>query len=119
VLPHDLDFAIESVRASIRSPWENGTAEIWVGGARRECFDQVIAMDEAHVRRPPLPIRLANSGLSVPGKPGQKQESAVVSPATSKKRGPPLEMLQRTNQKGRERPTPARMEFTPDPNSAD
>ena len=43
--------AIEPVRTSIRSPWQNGTAERWVGSARRECFDHVIAINEAHVRR--------------------------------------------------------------------
>ena len=43
--------AIEPVRTSIRSPWQNGTAERWVGTARRECFDHVIAINEAHVRR--------------------------------------------------------------------
>jgi hypothetical protein len=43
--------AIEPVRTSTRSPWQNGTAERWVGTARRECFDHVIAIDESHVRR--------------------------------------------------------------------
>ena len=43
--------AIDPVRTSIRSPWQNGTAERWVGSARRECFDHVIAINEAHVRR--------------------------------------------------------------------
>ena len=42
---------IEPVRTSIRSPWQNGTAERWVGSARRECFDQVIALNEPHLRR--------------------------------------------------------------------
>jgi transposase InsO family protein len=42
---------IEAVHTSIRSPWQNGIAERWVGGARRECFDHVIAFSEAHVRR--------------------------------------------------------------------
>jgi transposase InsO family protein len=35
----------------VRSPWQNGVAERWVGSARRDCFDHVIALDEAHVRR--------------------------------------------------------------------
>jgi len=43
--------AIDPVRTSIRSPWQNGVAERWVGTARRECFDHVIAINEAHVRR--------------------------------------------------------------------
>lgn len=42
---------IKSVRTSVRSPWQNGLAERWVGSARRDCFDHVIALDEAHVRR--------------------------------------------------------------------
>ena len=43
--------AIKPVRTSVRSPWQNGLAERWVGSARRDCFDHVIALDEAHVRR--------------------------------------------------------------------
>ncbi len=43
--------AVDPVRTSIRSPWQNGVAERWVGTARRECFDHVIAINEAHVRR--------------------------------------------------------------------
>lgn len=42
---------VEAVRTSIRSPWQNGLAERWVGSCRRECFDHVIALNEAHVRR--------------------------------------------------------------------
>jgi len=42
---------IKPVRTSVRSPWQNGVAERWVGSARRDCFDRVIALDEAHVRR--------------------------------------------------------------------
>ena len=42
---------VHPVRISIRSPWQNGVAERWVGSARRECFDHVIAINEAHVRR--------------------------------------------------------------------
>ena len=50
-----LDFlessGIKAVRTSVRSPWQNGAAERWVGTARRDCFDRVIALDESHVRR--------------------------------------------------------------------
>ena len=42
---------IKPVRTSVRSPWQNGVAERWVGSARRDCFDHVIALNEAHVRR--------------------------------------------------------------------
>ena len=50
-----LDFldssGIKPVRTSVRSPWQNGTAERWVETARRDCFDHVIALNEMHVRR--------------------------------------------------------------------
>ena len=32
-------------RTSIQSPWQNGTAERWVGSCRREILDHVIALD--------------------------------------------------------------------------
>ena len=38
-------------RTSIQSPWQNGTAERWVGSCRREILDHVIALDEQHLRR--------------------------------------------------------------------
>jgi len=38
-------------RTSIRSPWQNGTAERWVGSCRRELLDHVITLDERHLRR--------------------------------------------------------------------
>src|SRR3989304_3389970 len=34
-------------RTSYRSPWQNGTAERWIGSARAEVFDHVIVLDEA------------------------------------------------------------------------
>jgi putative transposase len=39
------------MRTSIRSPWQNGTAERWVGSARREFLDHVIPLNEDHLRR--------------------------------------------------------------------
>jgi putative transposase len=42
---------IEPVRTSLRSPWQNGIAERWVGSARRELLDHVIPLDEHHLRR--------------------------------------------------------------------
>jgi putative transposase len=38
-------------RTSIRSPWQNGTAERWVGSCHREILDHVIALDELLPRR--------------------------------------------------------------------
>lgn len=38
-------------RTSIHSPWLNGTAERWVGSARREMLDHVIALNEQHLLR--------------------------------------------------------------------
>jgi len=38
-------------RTSVQSPWQNGTAERWVGSCRREILDHVIVLNEAHLRR--------------------------------------------------------------------
>jgi transposase InsO family protein len=38
-------------RTSVRAPWQNGIAERWVGGCRREMLDHVIALNEQHLRR--------------------------------------------------------------------
>src|ERR1700680_4658966 len=42
---------IECVRTSLRSPWQNGSAERWVESCRRDLLDHVIALNEAHLRR--------------------------------------------------------------------
>ena len=42
---------IKPVRTSVRSPWQNGIAERWVGSARREMMDHVIPVNERHLRR--------------------------------------------------------------------
>jgi putative transposase len=42
---------LEPKQTSIRSPWQNGIAERWVGSCRREILDQVIAISEGHLRR--------------------------------------------------------------------
>ena len=44
-------FDIKPVRTSYRSPWQNGTAERWVGSCRRELLDHVIAFGELHLYR--------------------------------------------------------------------
>jgi len=38
-------------RTSIQAPWQNGTAERWVGSCRRELLDHVIPLNEPHLRR--------------------------------------------------------------------
>jgi len=42
---------IKAVRTSMRSPWQNGVAERWVGSCRREILDHVIPLNEQHLRR--------------------------------------------------------------------
>jgi len=42
---------IHTIRTSVRSPWQNGIAERWVGSARREMLDHVIPLNEQHLRR--------------------------------------------------------------------
>jgi transposase InsO family protein len=62
ILDHDSKFNGEVIelleatglkvkRTSIQAPWQNGTAERWVGSCRRELIDHVIALDERHLRR--------------------------------------------------------------------
>jgi len=38
-------------RTSRESPWQNGTAERWIGSCRRELLDHIIGLNEAHLRR--------------------------------------------------------------------
>jgi hypothetical protein len=38
-------------RTSVQAPWQNGTAERGIGSCRREILDQVIALNEEHLRR--------------------------------------------------------------------
>lgn len=42
---------IQPMRTSVRSPWQNGIAERWVGTARREILDHFIPLNESHLRR--------------------------------------------------------------------
>ena len=62
ILDHDTKFdaeviaflkctGLEPKRTSIQAPWQNGIAERWVGSARRELLDHVIARNENHLLR--------------------------------------------------------------------
>ncbi len=44
-------FGIKPLRTAFRSPWQNGVAERCVGSCRRELLDQVIVLDDHHLRR--------------------------------------------------------------------
>jgi putative transposase len=43
--------AVQPIRTSARSPWQNGVAERWIGSARREVLDHVIPLNDRHLRR--------------------------------------------------------------------
>jgi hypothetical protein len=42
---------LKAKRTSYQAPWQNGTAERWIGSCRREILDHVIALNEEHLRR--------------------------------------------------------------------
>jgi transposase InsO family protein len=44
-------FEIVPKRTAFRSPWQNGTAERYVGSVRRELLDHVVVLNENHLRR--------------------------------------------------------------------
>ncbi len=44
-------LGLEAKRTAYRSPWQNGTAERWVGSARRELLDHVIVWNDQHLQR--------------------------------------------------------------------
>ena len=44
-------FGIHPSRTALQSPWQNGTAERFVGSVRRELLDHVIVLSEDHLRR--------------------------------------------------------------------
>ena len=46
-----LSLGIEPKRTAFRSPWQNGTAERWIGSARRELLDHVIILNAEHLHR--------------------------------------------------------------------
>jgi hypothetical protein len=42
-------LGITPIRTSIRSPWQNGIAERWIGSCRRELLDHVIILNQNHL----------------------------------------------------------------------
>ena len=44
-------LGLTQVKTAFRSPWQNGFAERWIGGLRRDCLDHVIAVSENQLRR--------------------------------------------------------------------
>ena len=42
---------LQVMRTSVQAPWQNGTAERWIGSCRRDLLDYVIALNERHLRR--------------------------------------------------------------------
>ena len=42
---------LQPKRTSIQAPWQNGTAERWIGSCRREILDHTIPVNEEHLRR--------------------------------------------------------------------
>ena len=44
-------IGIEPLHTAVRSPWQNGVAERWVGSCRRDLLDHVIPANERHLRR--------------------------------------------------------------------
>jgi transposase InsO family protein len=44
-------FSIQPKRTSFQSPWQDGVAERFVGNCRRDLLDQVIVLNERHLKR--------------------------------------------------------------------
>jgi putative transposase len=44
-------LGVRPIRIAIRSPWQNGVAERFVGNCRRDLLDHVIVLNERHLKR--------------------------------------------------------------------
>jgi putative transposase len=44
-------IGLKSVRTAFKSPWQNGVAERFVGSCRRDLLDNVIVLNELHLKR--------------------------------------------------------------------
>jgi len=44
-------LGVSPVRTAIRSPWQNGVAERWVGTCRHDLLDHVIVLNKRHLKR--------------------------------------------------------------------
>jgi putative transposase len=44
-------LGVRPVLTAVRSPWQNGVAERWVGACRRELLNHVIVLNERHLKR--------------------------------------------------------------------
>ncbi len=56
IFSREVSASIKSIgitpkRTAFRSPWQNGTAERWVGSCKRELIDHVIVLNEKHLHR--------------------------------------------------------------------
>jgi putative transposase len=80
-------------RTSVQAPWQNGTAERWVQTARRDCFDHVIALSEAHVRRLGRELIFYYHGDRT--HLGLDKDSPISRPVEAKPAGAKLESLPR------------------------
>ena len=51
VLETAKSLGVKPIRIAIRSPWQNGVAERFVGSCRRDLFDHVIVLNERQMKR--------------------------------------------------------------------